>query len=348
MQQLSPTGTEPIGASEQDWMQQFASSPVPANDPYQQSSPDWMQQLASPSNEPTRVEMSPAAREQEERYLASLADLERNLQSQGFVSLTPGSLAEIAQTQQIGQPQAAPAPRLTPAQVPDDALSSTLAQLSNPAPAAQGTTSGTDTPWWHTLQQEAPANPFAALGAHPVEEIPQQLSPLPATPRPTTPFEPVANQSVQAEAHLTPAYRSDALLDSDLETTMKRPAIKLQPMQTGEHGERPHAGNRNVQERKPEPNDDPNMNSHERLLRGYQFQLAGAYDESMQEYRQVIRNAPELLDDVISNIRAVLKFNPRFSLGYRVLGDAYMRKGEYLQAMESYNKALTVAKKARG
>ncbi len=82
-------------------------------------------------------------------------------------------------------------------------------------------------------------------------------------------------------------------------------------------------------------------------MKGYQYQLSGAYDEAMQEYRVIIRNAPELLEDVISNLRALLKINPHFSLGYRVQGDAYMRKGEYLQAMESYNKALTMAKKGK-
>jgi tetratricopeptide (TPR) repeat protein len=337
MQQLSPARSAQASTDENDWMQQFASAPTSASESYQPATPDWMQQLTSQPGESPQVELSPSARAQEERYLTSLADLEKNLQSQGFVALTPGSLAEIAQTQQTGQPQPAP--------VPDDSLSSTLAQLSSASPVGQATAPGADAPWWNTQPNAAQANPFAALGARTMEEIPQQLSPLPATPRPTLAFEPAVNQSAQADANLTPAYRSDALLDSDLETTMKRPAIKLQPMQTGEHL---NAASKSMPDRKPEPNDDPNMNSHERLLRGYQFQLAGAYDEAMQEYRLVIRNAPELLDDVISNIRAILKFNPRFSLGYRVLGDAYMRKGEYLQAMESYNKALTVAKKARG
>ena len=85
----------------------------------------------------------------------------------------------------------------------------------------------------------------------------------------------------------------------------------------------------------------------ERLLKGYQYQLAGAYDDAMQEYRLIIRNAPNLLGEVISNIRALLKFAPKYAAGYRVLGDAYLRQGEYLQGMEAYNKALTMAKHAR-
>jgi cytochrome c-type biogenesis protein CcmH/NrfG len=68
----------------------------------------------------------------------------------------------------------------------------------------------------------------------------------------------------------------------------------------------------------------------------------------MQEYRIVIRNQPELLGEVISNTRALLKLAPKYAPGYRVLGDAYMRQGEYLQAMEAYNKALTMTRRAKG
>ena len=85
----------------------------------------------------------------------------------------------------------------------------------------------------------------------------------------------------------------------------------------------------------------------ERLLKGYQSQLIGDYDDAMQEYRVIIRNAPELLAEVVSNVRALLKLAPTYATGYRVLGDAYMRQGEYLQAMEAYNKALTMTKKAK-
>ncbi len=89
------------------------------------------------------------------------------------------------------------------------------------------------------------------------------------------------------------------------------------------------------------------MTYHERLVKGYQSQLIGDYDDAMREYRIIIRSAPELLGEVVSNTRALLKLAPHYAAGYRVLGDAYMRQGEYLQAMEAYNKALTMAKKAK-
>jgi len=352
MQQPTPRVEQsPVQAETPDWMQQYNSAPV--QDPFQGTTPNWMQQLSNATNSAT-----PDAA-QEQGYLASLEELEKNLQNQGFVPLAPGALASIAQTQTSVPPPAPPPPAYN--EVP---LSSALAQLGNfpqPAPAPN------EQPWWNAnfvqnAVQSAPAtNPFTALGARTEEETRQGMAPLPATPLPFQAlqgFGPSGQELPIApvETTLTPAYRSDALLDSDLETTMKRPAIKLQPMQAlPEQGDRAHPhgkgrsnGNNSHNERKPiEHVDESNLGSHERLVRGYQYQLSGAYDEAMQEYRLIIRNAPELLDDVISNMRALLKLNPRFSLGYRVLGDAYMRKGEYLQAMESYNKALTMAKKSR-
>ncbi len=365
MQHIAPVQNTPTQNATPDWMQQFAAIESPSgqsttpdwmkqfspveNTPPQAATPDWMQQLSG--SEQSSPQSNPSATEQEQRYITSLADLEKDLQSQGFVPLAPGSLSSIAQAQQN--------PLAQPASPADAATSSALAQLGNfsqPPAAPPG-----GEPWWNSMtpqagEQPAPShpageqsNPFAALGAKMPETAAQPFSPLPATPAPMSPAQTYAPAAQQASPELTPAYRSDALLDSDLETTMKRPAITLQPMQAGAsqdgrlypngrgHGERRHIDHA----------DDSNLSNHERLVRGYQCQLSGAYEDAMQDYRVIIRNAPELLEDVISNLRALLKINPRFSLGYRVLGDAYMRKGEYLQAMESYNKALTMAKKAR-
>jgi tetratricopeptide (TPR) repeat protein len=174
-------------------------------------------------------------------------------------------------------------------------------------------------------------------------EIPTQ-NPAPLEAESQT-FEPIDNSAehVWQETPLIPAYHADALLEDDLETTMKRPAIRLQSMRqtdTLSMLEKGHVGDRGKTH-------DDNLSNKGRLLRGYQFQLAGAYDDAMAEYRIIIRNAPELLSEVISNVRALLKLSPRYSAGFRVLGDAYMRQGEYLQAMEAYNKALTIAKKAK-
>lgn len=125
--------------------------------------------------------------------------------------------------------------------------------------------------------------------------------------------------------------RHNVLLGSELGTPMRRPVVRLQPMLQ-------------------KSAEDSNQRNKERLLKGYQLQLAGFYDDAMQEYSVIIRNAPELLGDIISNLRALNKLAPRYAASYRVLGNAYMRQGEYLQAMDAYNKynkALTMAKKAK-
>ncbi|MEO7019023.1 MAG: tetratricopeptide repeat protein [Ktedonobacteraceae bacterium] len=352
MQQLTPPVSEAVQPATPDWMQQFSP---PVSEPVQSTTPDWMQQFASAESlsYPQPATPAPIA-EQEQHYITSLEDLEKSLQAQGFAPLTPGTLASLAQAQANAplptQPQEQPS------------LSSALAQLGNFAQPPVAPATSTGEPWWNTMLSQTPeqtaptgspmpneqVNPFTALGAHSTQETNTPMPALPATPAPlaATPFQQNASQIT---APLTPVYRSDALLDSDLETTMKRPAVKLQPMQVGQSGDRPYTNGKshNNERLVIEHRDDSHMNNHERLVRGYQYQLSGAYDEAMNDYRLIIRNAPELLDDVISNMRALLKLNPRFSLGYRVLGDAYMRKGEYLQAMESYNKALTMAKKAR-
>lgn len=127
-----------------------------------------------------------------------------------------------------------------------------------------------------------------------------------------------------------------------LETTMKRPLAGLHAIQPSQQAQ--HFNQRAQEVAK---SGQGSVHYRERLLKGYQYQLAGLYDEAMQEYRVVMRNAPDLLGEVVSNMRALLKIAPKYVPGYRILGDAYMRQGEYLQAMEAYNKALAMSKKGR-
>lgn len=363
MQQLAPQESIPTQSATPEWMQSLP--PVQSQSSPADTTPEWMRHLTGSENQPASgpvsANMSPFADEQEQRYITSLEQLEKGLQSQGFTPLEPGALASIAQAQQ--SPPISPSEPAQPLAEPP--LSSALEQLGNLSPSSVSL--GSSEPWWNTMTSsiaeqsarpsssasEDPTNPFAALGVA-AGTVPQPFAPLPATPMPIVqeqPFPAGAHQEVPppASTPLMSAYRPDPFIDNDLETTMKRPAITLQPMPASmAQGDRPYGNGKGRGERRHfEQSDESNLSSRERLVKGYQYQLSGAYEEAMQEYRLIIRNAPELLDDVISNMRALLKINPRFSLGYRVLGDAYMRKGEYLQAMESYNKALTMAKKAK-
>lgn len=281
--------------------------------------------------------------EAEQQVITTMENLERDLYSQGFTPLEPGALSILAQ-----------------GATPTPALPSALAQLSNfvKAPANTG----------DRALPTSPAPPPVSPGA-PVSQ-PQPIEPLwAATPGPVSspaqapnvsaPLEPAIfaqpRQSPAptpiAEPVIASRYRAEPLQEIELETTMKRPAIRLQPMQQPSAQQVPPLSTnkgRSGEQPATSKTSESNLSYRDRLLKGYQHQLAGTYDEAMQEYRIIIRNAPELLGEVISNLRALLKLAPKYTAGYRVLGDAYMRQGEYLQAMEAYNKALTMTKKAKG
>ena len=201
-------------------------------------------------------------------------------------------------------------------------------------------------------EQEPTLSSALAQLSNPVLPEPVSVSSSPEE-TPVSPLsEPISVSSATgaSESALVTAYHNDALLEMELETTMRRPVIRVQAMHQRSAAQQeqflPDRGRSGPRAGASKTSND-NMSYKERLLKGYHSQLDGAYDDAMQEYRIIIRNAPELLGEVISNLRALLKLVPRYALGYRVLGDAYMRQGEYLQAMEAYNKALNMAKKAK-
>jgi tetratricopeptide (TPR) repeat protein len=68
----------------------------------------------------------------------------------------------------------------------------------------------------------------------------------------------------------------------------------------------------------------------------------GRWQEALAEYRAVLKGSPELLDDVVSDLReaAAAANQPE---AHRLLGDACIRQGDYLSALESYNRALAVS-----
>lgn len=322
---------------------------------------------------------APAAQSQQEperpateQSLATLETLERELFAQGFVQLEPGSLSSIAEGEALSSALAqfgsevkpepmpvqeaspAPQPVWTPPAQPAEQQSpesASVAQSVIPSskPATEPLWLATPTP-----SHAPPTNP----ASDPRQESPAQIevqavvsqsvppaapvSPLAAVTSPTQ----IPSDVVSPER---PAAANDFSLD-ELELTMRRPVVKLQPVtqkSTTPVRQTPAAP---VSRNRPAATGGGGENTpgyKERLRKGYHHQLAGDYDEAMQEYRVIIRNAPELLSEVVSNMRALLKLAPRYAPGYRVLGDAYMRQGEYLQAMEAYNKALMMAKKGQ-
>lgn len=245
---------------------------------------------------------------------------------------------------------------------PDDAADSWTAQVEQPVQETPPDKEASLVTTLEALEQNLRSQGFVPLQPGSLSALAQETpQPAPTTspltelealstaghvtttaPVPGEPAEPMKPPETAISAD-QPAPSLDMLLDSELETTMRRPAIHLQSMQAPSPQMSLRARGMDYSSKSA----DSTLTNKERLVRGYQLQLSGSYDEAMQEYRWLIRNSPESLGEVISNVRALLKLVPKYTAGYRVLGDAYMRQGEYLQAMEAYNKALTIAKKAK-
>ena len=267
----------------------------------------------------------------EQNVLTTLEELEKDLRSQGFIPLEPGALSSLASsTNQADQTKET-------RETDETTLSSALAQFGNAVPQ----------------QVQPPATP-----SH-LDALSSFSSQVPSAPSEHTTPQPARVEDGRASTPNPIAIDHSTIpFDTELETTMKRPAVRLQALQPRQPGQpmQPSSPQQAMLRGRPGESSTPGkatstgggaVNYKERLLRGYQYQLAGSYDEAMQEYRTIIRNAPDLLGEVVSNMRALLKLAPKYSAGYRILGDAYMRQGEYLQAMEAYNKALAMAKKVK-
>src|SRR5579875_321961 len=346
---------------------------------------DWTKQIAQTPQAAEGVAPSEAVAEE----LTTLESLEQRLHAQGFVPLEPNTLSAIAQSEEVtsdeqiepevrAEEQSKRMPRVEEKVERDFSLSSALAQFG-PLPAEQApvmpsipatpvipalpvsgspvvSAEPTRVAAWQQPPESAASLSTMASTAN-VADDQRRERPVPSETGKQTQHEakmPVVPAPAQAEVTKVPAARAEGLMDSELEMTMRRPAVRVQSMSSRGSSNRgrgtasPTSGNIREALAGESQGQGSAANYREHLVRGYQHQLVGDYDEAMQEYRLLIRNAPELLGEVVSNVRALLKLAPKYSAGYRVLGDAYMRLGEYLQAMEAYNKALTMAKKARG
>ncbi len=267
--------------------------------------------------------------EREQDFITMLEVLERDLRSQGFVPMEPNSLADISRQLATPAYDTVQSEKAAAEISQEPTLSSALARLGDLSPQSQ-------------------VQPPAMAHQEPLNSPPVQVSPVPPSLYHTMPSDvtrkPVLVQTATAEPAKIGVTQNEEQWD-ELEATMKRPAVRLQSKTTARPAETPSAGKHTTEELSLDAHN--NLTSRQRLVKGYQHQLLGDYDEAMQEYRIIIPSAPELLGEVVSNVRALLKISPKYATGYRVLGDAYMRLGEYLQAMEAYNKALTMAKRVK-
>lgn len=93
----------------------------------------------------------------------------------------------------------------------------------------------------------------------------------------------------------------------------------------------------------PDPRDYPARLAHARQRRD-----GGQLDEALNEYRVIIKNAPDLLQEVLTDLRASLDELPDHPNLHSVLGDALVCQGDYEQALEAYNRATELAQARSG
>lgn len=79
-----------------------------------------------------------------------------------------------------------------------------------------------------------------------------------------------------------------------------------------------------------------------RLSLARERRSAGNLDDALGEYRIILKNAPDLLGDVMDELNESLAAAPDHPEVHRLLGDAHIRQGDYLSALESYNRAVAL------
>ncbi|HET9111502.1 MAG TPA: tetratricopeptide repeat protein [Ktedonobacterales bacterium] len=95
----------------------------------------------------------------------------------------------------------------------------------------------------------------------------------------------------------------------------------------------------------PEPAAQPAISPTDypaRLAAARSLREQGSLDEALVEYGALLRNAPDLLPDVMSDLEASLDEQPEHPELHRLLSDARIRQGDYMAALESLNRSVSL------
>jgi tetratricopeptide (TPR) repeat protein len=84
-----------------------------------------------------------------------------------------------------------------------------------------------------------------------------------------------------------------------------------------------------------------------RLQQAREWREAGQLDEAFSSYRVLLKLAPDLLPEVAAEIDEALRVAPDHPEARRLLGDVKLKQGDYMGALEAYNRAVELAQ-ARG
>jgi tetratricopeptide (TPR) repeat protein len=82
-----------------------------------------------------------------------------------------------------------------------------------------------------------------------------------------------------------------------------------------------------------------------RLRLARRRRVAGRVEDALLEYRALLRDSTDSLDDLIHDLRDMIGESDSSEV-QRLLGDAYIREGSYVNALEAYNRALALSQDA--
>lgn len=84
-----------------------------------------------------------------------------------------------------------------------------------------------------------------------------------------------------------------------------------------------------------------------RLQLARRLRREGRMEEALVEYHAVLKGSPDLLYELVGDLRDLTSTTEQPEI-HRLLGDAYIREGDYLSALESYNRALALTQGQTG
>jgi tetratricopeptide (TPR) repeat protein len=180
------------------------------------------------------------------------------------------------------------------------------------------------------LEQQFAASGFASVELRPGTLQAAAAQPAPAAPRPTMPparaAEPAPVDPVPLAEATTPAAPAGPPAWGTSVPTPEAPAAEASPAA-------PSAAAPSAAASEPEGDDYISQ-----LRRARRRRAEGRNEEALLEYRGVLRDSPDMLDDLIHDLRdmSATMEDPEV---HRLLADAYIREGNYTDAIESYNRA---------
>ncbi len=81
----------------------------------------------------------------------------------------------------------------------------------------------------------------------------------------------------------------------------------------------------------------------ERLERARRRRDEGELADAVSDYRLILKNAPDLLPEVLGDLDELLAAHADQPEVHRLAGDARIRQGDYLSAIEAYNRAVALS-----